>query len=844
MDIRRVFASWRHGSRQLPFAVQFKKFQNILERNNRVLELMADMGDKLGGEYVFDRHYLEQITERIGAQVFQLISDLSMLSQRKNVELFKAFEHIRHQLEQELSGHPPVSGYEYVLPLESIGAEQAEQAGSKVAHLGEARARLSLTVPDGFVITTRAFFDFMNQDGLLQRAADAMEVWDGSDATLRELSEDMRQRILTAPLPRGLAKKIQAETDRLLKGRPAGAVLAVRSSAWHEDGESSFAGQYASVLGIGRDDVLDAYREVVASAYSATAWRYRVLRGFREHEVAMAVGVQIMLDGEVSGVLHTYAPHVAEGVMALGMVRGQCAAVVDGSAPTTTLTLDRVPPHAVVSVSPEDALLSPAQLRELAEAAMALERYAKRPQDIEWTFDRQGRLVILQTRPLRFWAAPDTTEPGVAEATRDAEIIFSGRGHIAQRGLASGPARVVRTDRDLDTFPDGAILVARHTSPRYSRVMRKARGIITDIGSPTGHMATIAREFRIPALVGAEVATRLLRDGDEITLDCSQGVVYRGRIRALDRFELTEAEVFEDTYEYRLLRRLLAHIAPLNLIDPSSESFAPHACRTYHDITRYIHENAIRELIALSERHGDQRHSTPKRLITTIPLGLVVIDGGEGATCLPDAREVRVEDIACPLFKDFIIGIDCGMWRTDPVPVNLGSFMSSLTRTFSSALAAPDQIGRNLAVVLPNYMNLNMRLGYHFNIINAYVCDEINDNYIYFRFMGGVTEFIRRSRRAKFLAEILERFDFRVEIHGDLVVGRVKKLDATRMARRMRMLGALVGYARQLDARMHSEDDVRRHVQTFLHATHELCGGEHDHGIEHLAAPTAHPGSR
>ena len=70
--------------------------------------------------------------------------------------------------------------------------------------------------------------------------------------------------------------------------------------------------------------------------------------------------------------------------------------------------------------------------------------------------------------------ARDTTAARAVEATRDAEIIFSGHGHIAQRGLAAGPVRVVRTDKDLDTFPDGTILVARHTSPRYSRVMRKA----------------------------------------------------------------------------------------------------------------------------------------------------------------------------------------------------------------------------------------------------------------------------------------------------------------------------------------------------------------------------------
>jgi pyruvate,water dikinase len=175
--------------------------------------------------------------------------------------------------------------------------------------------------------------------------------------------------------------------------------------------------------------------------------------------------------------------------------------------------------------------------------------------------------------------------------------------------------------------------------------------------------------------------------------------------------------------------------------------------------------------------------------------------------------------------REFLIGIDsCGTWCTEPVSVDLESFMSSLTRTFSNPQAA----GRNLAVVLRNYMNVHMRLGYHFNIIDAYLGDAINDNYIYFRFMGGVTDFIRRSRRAKFVADVLERFDFRVEIHGDLVVGRVKKLDRARMSMRLRMLGGLVGYARQLDARMHSEQDVSRHVRIFIDTMDDVIKGEHD----------------
>jgi pyruvate,water dikinase len=391
-----VFAFWRPKPRQLPFAVLFKKFQHILERNNRILELMADMGDKLGGEYVFDRRYIEQTTEQMGDHVFKLISDLSVLTQRKNVDLFMAFERIRNLLWQELAGRPQVEGDVYVLDLRDVGHDQIEQVGGKMAHIGDIRGRLGLSAPDGFVITSRAFFDFMNSAGLLERARKGIAAWDGEDAAaLDELAADMRSRILDAPLPRGLAREVGSAAARLVAGKDGlDALLAVRSSAWHEDGESSFAGQYASVLDVVPDRVMDAYREVVASAYSATAWRYRIMRGYREHEVSMAVGCQLMVRGRVSGVLHSYAP-AADEVMAVDAARGGCRTVVDGSGPAVSMLVGRTEPHAVRIVSPQEAgagdepPLTAVRARELAEAALAIERYYKRPQDIEWTFDER-----------------------------------------------------------------------------------------------------------------------------------------------------------------------------------------------------------------------------------------------------------------------------------------------------------------------------------------------------------------------------------------------------------------------------------------------------------------------
>jgi pyruvate, water dikinase len=845
----------RRGKAPVPFVVLFKKFKSILERNNRILTLMADMGDKLGGEYVFDRRYVESACEELNDQIFKLISDLSVLDHCRNVPLFSAFEQVRQEITDELAGRHHFPDTAPTLPLAALRADMTEAAGGKFAMLGELKNVLQLPVPDGFVITTGAFADFMAKNGLPQYIRQQTERLDADEeGAIWEVSALVRQRILDASLPRPLARGITEALAALAErlGTPPTS-LAVRSSAWNEDGETSFAGQYESVIGVAPKDVPAAFRRVVAGAYSPEAWLYRRRRGFREHEAVMAVGCQVMIDSAVSGGLYTYAPMTRkdEGIF-VSAAWGQCAPVMSGEIETDSYLLARRAPFPVISqeiaskttrmrldqqegtayedLPPERAdvpCLTEADLSLLGEAALSLEKYFKRPQDVEWTFDATGRLYLLQSRPLVFTGEPARRTGAIDAATSQAEVLFSGLGDVVQRGVAMGRVHVVRTDADLDDFPFGAILVAHHTSPRYSRIMARAQGILTDIGSPAGHMAAVAREFRLPTIVGCGEATRKLATGDEITMDATQNVVYRGLVKELRYFELTEEAVYEDSYEYRLLRRLLKKITPLNLVDPHSPDFTPARCRTYHDITRYIHERAVAELISLSESRQGLLDASARKLRSPLPLNLSIIDLDNETP--GDAAGVEVEDLDCLPLRELLTGLTAsGMWETEPVPVDMGSFMASLTRTLGAGGPGSEKLGRNLAVVSKEYMNLNFHLGYHFVLVDAYLGEAINDNSLYFRFLGGVTDISRRARRARCIGNILERSDFRVELHGDLVVGRLKKIDRPAMRAKLRLLGGLVGYTRQLDVRMTRADGPDCYAQAFLTAIQPFLADPED----------------
>ena len=833
--------NWRRGKPPVPFSVLFKKFKSILERNNAILELIADMGDKLGGDYIYDRQYILSSCEKLGDQVFKLVSDLSFLCQRKNVALFNAFEGIQHRIAEELAGRRTLSRADHILPLAELTHDLADEGGNKMASLGDIRNILGFAVPEGFVITAGAYFEAMEQAGLRRLAAETTRrlCADGGQ-NLAEEARRLRQAILAMPLPKGLVRAVE-QAARQLSGNDR-KLLAVRSSAWGEDGESSFAGMYESVLGVAADDILAAYRQVLASLFCEQALRYRLHHDQCAEEPAMAVGVMPMVAAAVSGGLYTYAPlGEQDQAMVVSAAWGLGKPIVDGTAETDTFLLCREPPHKLLSAdisikstqlglaphggtrtlevaatARDVSCLSDEQLARLARTAMNLERFFKRPLDVEWAITGQGELLLLQARPLSIRPRACALAPDAAEAARDAPVLLSGKGITAMGGVASGPVQLVGEGEDLSDFPYGAILVSRHSSPRFAKVMPKCRGIITDVGSATGHMATIARELRVPTLVGAGPATRTLRQGQEITLDADHVVVYEGLVEALCRNELVREDVFEESWEYRTLKRVLRHVSPLTLLDPQSEAFRPENCKTFHDIARYVHQRAVDKLIGLAETHQEITQGAPRKLDTRLPLGLTVIDveGGLDPAAGPGVEE---KDIRCRPLKTILEGMTMtGMWETAPVGVDMGSFMSSLTRTFGADMAHPARLGRNLAVISKEYLNLHLRLGYHFTVVDAYLGGSINDNVIFFRFMGGVTDLTRRSRRASLVAAVLEQFDFVVEIKGDMVTGRVKKHPTRAMLDKMFMLGGLIGYTRQLDARLDSDEAGQRHLETFF----------------------------
>jgi pyruvate,water dikinase len=195
----------------------------------------------------------------------------------------------------------------------------------------------------------------------------------------------------------------------------------------------------------------------------------------------------------------------------------------------------------------------------------------------------------------------------------------------------------------------------------------------------------------------------------------------------------------------------------------------------------------------------------------------VIVDLGGGLDDDAPSPTVGPDRVTSAPLRALLSGLlTKGVWATDPAAMDLDGFMASITRpvALSGPLAADPEL--NLAIISDEYLNLSLRLGYHFNVIDCYLGQATNDNYIYFRFAGGVTELARRSRRATLLKKILERYDFVVEGEGDLVIGRIKKIPTEELVERLRMIGRLIGFTRQLDVYLRDDGLVEQCLEAFM----------------------------
>jgi pyruvate,water dikinase len=826
---------------------KYRSFKSLLAANNRALELINDLEHHFYQDKPFTLDHIVTQTEALIAEVFTIVEDLNALSEAKYAELFDVAEKIGVKLLADLVRKKNIEKTSLVLPMERLSAENAPTVGGKAANLGEVLNRVHLPVPPGFSVTAYACWHFLEKNALPQFIQEELKGLNIDDTErLMEVSRTIQNRIVNAETPMDLQTAVAEATAELKVRYGPQLRLAVRSSATSEDGEASFAGQHTTVLNVRAKHLIPAYKEVVASTYSPRAIFYRMRKGYSEQDVVMSVACIAMVDALVSGVMYTVDPNDRRReVMLISAVWGLAAHAVEGATTGDFFVVDKAngkilqqviahqasqlrtdPDEGVVEQPvPHQHLgrpcLQPDQIARLVDCGRQLEGHYRGALDIEWAIDGNGKLFILQTRPLQHDTQATKAKESAAGGSSQihplpGQTVLLRGGVSACEGTASGLAFVLGSDHNLHHVPEGAIVIVRETSPRYVPLMGRIQAMITDVGSVTGHMASVAREFRIPTLVGTGSGTRTIANGTEITVDAGHAIVYQGRVEALLGSK-PAINPMKDSPIYKAVQTAVQRIAPLNLIDPKRQNFSPQGCQTIHDIIRFAHEMAMQAMFRINDA-AQQEHSIAIPLRIEQPVNIYIIDLGGGLGPGISKREALRQDVVCVPLNSLLAGMSHEKvhWAHE-VGVNWTGFASIVTH---SMLHDPLQDGRlsgpNYAVISRHYLNLNSRLGYHFATIDTYCGPVINDNYLTFHFKGGAADIGRRARRAVLLAEILRRMGFKVEQRIDLVHGQMKKYSMDQIAETLDMLGRLLGAVRLLDMVLADDQQIQWYVEEFF----------------------------
>jgi len=456
-------------------------------------------------------------------------------------------------------------GDKYITWLSDLSKKDLQLAGGKGASLGE-MFNAKFPVPQAFVVTTDAFYFYLKETKIQDSIRELLNRIDVDNTeNLTKYAEEIRNIVTEAEMPEILEKEILEAYDHFnvdldgLKDSPGALAIlksarepifvSVRSSATAEDlGDASFAGQQESFINVkGNQDLIEKVKRCFASIFTARSIFYRKKKGF-EDLVGIAAIVQKMVNSDKSGVIFSKNPVKNNDEILIEAVFGQGEGIVSGKIKPDQHILTREfklvqekisdkklaiirtsgGQTKTIQLTPEKSkqrVLKTYELKQLAEYAIKLEDHYKKPQDIEFSIEGE-EIYILQARPITTLKKKEGTEK---EVELDGQVLTEGM--AASPGVAAGVVKIIHSMEDLGKIKQGDILVTKMTNPDMVVTMQKAAGIVTSEGGVTAHAAIVSREMGIPAVVGAQDALDVLKDGDEITVDGSNGKVFAGKAK-------------------------------------------------------------------------------------------------------------------------------------------------------------------------------------------------------------------------------------------------------------------------------------------------------------------------
>lgn len=473
----------------------------------------------------------------------------------------------------------------HILWFKQIHKNDIPIVGGKGANLGE-MYNAEIPVPNGFVVTSTAYYDFLSKTSLKQKILTELAGLNVNNSeNLRQASKNIKTAILAADIPQDLQEQIKdyylklcGEYDKL---------VAVRSSATAEDlPDASFAGQQETYLNIiGYKNVIKSVQKCWASLFESRAIFYRTEKKFSHLKVGIAVPVQLMVASEVSGIVFTVNPLTnnrdevsIEAAFGLGqpivsgevtpdqyVINKKTRKVISKYISKQTWQLIEAGKTPISKKYQQAQKLSDKYIKELSDIAIKIENHYGHPQDIEWGMEAK-KLYIVQSRPVTTLKPVEHQILNKIDPRKEGKFLLEGLG--ASPGVASGPVKIIKSPAEISKVLDGDVLVAVMTNPDYVPAMKRACAIVTDEGGRTSHAAIVSRELGVPAVVGTSHATKVLKTGEIISVDGAAGRIYDGNILVQEELDVkTHAPIKTATKIYVNLAEpdLAEKIASMNV---------------------------------------------------------------------------------------------------------------------------------------------------------------------------------------------------------------------------------------------------------------------------------------
>lgn len=450
-----------------------------------------------------------------------------------------------------------MKGHGFVVWFKDTGKEDIPLVGGKCANLGELTGRIGVPVPNGFAVTADAYKVFLDKTGAVRKIESLLAKIDMSDMeSLQDSSDKIRKYVEGLPMPKDMEEEvIMAYRELCRSSGMKNLPVAVRSSATAEDlPGASFAGQQDTFLNVTEKDLLGSIKKCWSSLFTSRAIVYRKEKGFSHDALLISVAVQELVFSHASGVMFTIEPvSGARDRIVINASWGLGEAVVSGQVTPDEYVVEKGSFRVLEKhvAKKERQIVSdkkggtawvtvPGEMREqpvlvdetivrLAQYGIQIETHYGVPQDIEWAIDDRGRIFILQARPETVHGLGEGRKKvEEREGAMEQEILVRGIG--VSPGRASGKAKIILNVKNMSKFQKGEVLVTEMTTPDWVPAMKIASAVVTNLGGKTCHAAIVSRELGVPCVVGTEKATKVLKEGEEVTVDGQRGFIFRGAL--------------------------------------------------------------------------------------------------------------------------------------------------------------------------------------------------------------------------------------------------------------------------------------------------------------------------